>query len=129
MTMNDHMATYPLWVQIWLGIMMLMLALAIPFAIKDWRARWVLLSMIPIMLSMNVLFANFGFSRILGLAHIIWWTPLWLYLWRSRRQHPARVWTGRYVLFALGVIGLSLILDYADVARFILGERGTIVYS
>jgi len=129
MTMNEHMAGYPLWIQIWLGIMMVTIVLAIPFAIKDWRARFILLSMVLIIPIMNGLFAKFGFSRILGLAHVIVWTPLWVYLWRTRKKHPERKWTGRYVLLALVVIGISLLFDYTDAIRWLLGERVEISYS
>ena len=128
MTMQDHMMGYPLWLQIWMGIMMVTIVLAIPLAIKDWRARWVLLSMVANVLIMNVLFAKFGFSRILGLAHIIVWTPLWVYLWKARKKHPERKWTGRYVWLALIVIGISLLFDYTDAIRWLLGERGEVSY-
>lgn len=129
MTMNEHMAGYPLWVQIWLGIMMLTILLAIPFAIKDWRARFVLLSMVLIVPLMNVLFAKYGFTRILGLAHVIVWTPLWVYLFKNRNAHPDRKWTGWYVILAIIVIGISLLFDYVDVVRYLLGEQAVINYS
>ena len=129
MTMNEHMAGYPMWVQIWLIVMVLTLALAIPFAIKDWRARFVLLSMVIVIPIMNVLFAKYGFTRILGLAHVIVWTPLWAYLFKNRKAHPERKWTGRYVLLALVVIGISLLFDYSDVIRYLLGAREVITYT
>jgi len=128
MTMNEHIAVYPLWLHIWIGILTLTIFLAIPFAIKDWRARFVLLSIGLVILLMNFLFSRYGFTRILGLAHIIVWTPLWAYLWKTRKAHPERVWTGRYVMLALIVIGISLLFDYADVARYLLGERAVINY-
>lgn len=128
MTMNEHMMGYPLGLKIWIGIMMLTVILAIPFAIKDWRARWVVLSMIANVIFMEFLFAKFGFTRILGLAHIVFWTPLWIYLWRSRAANPQRIWTGRYVKLALIVIGISLLFDYADVARYLLGDTAIVEY-
>lgn len=128
MTMNEHMAGYPVWVQVWLLIMMVTVILAIPFAIKDWRARWVLLSMIANMVVMQILFTKFGFTRILGLAHVLFWTPLAIYLWRNRSKKPERIWTGRYVKLALTVILISLAFDYADVIRYVLGERAVVSY-
>ncbi len=129
MTMNEHMMASPTWLLIWLGIMGLTVLLAIPFAIKDWRARWAIIAMIGNVVVMSALFEKFGFTRILGLAHIIFWTPLLAYLWKNRKAHADRIWTNRWARLAMVVILISLLFDYADVIRWLLGERGVVSYS
>ncbi len=129
MTMNEHMMASPTWLLIWLGIMGVTVMLAIPFAIKDWRARWAIIAMIGNVIVMSALFEKFGFTRILGLAHIIFWTPLLAYLWKKRKTYPERIWTNRWVRLAMIVILISLLFDYTDVIRWLLGERGVVSYS
>jgi hypothetical protein len=129
MTMNEHMMASPTWLLIWLGIMGLTVLLAIPFAIKDWRARWAIIAMIGNVIVMSALFEKFGFTRILGLAHIIFWTPLLAYLWKNRKTYPERIWTNRWVRLAMIVILTSLLFDYTDVIRWLFGERGVVSYA
>jgi len=126
MTLNDHMATSPTWVIIWMGIMGAVMVAAIPFAIKDLRARFAILAMIGNVIVMSALFARFGYTRILGLAHIIFWTPLLAYLWKTRNAHVERIWTGRWVKLAIAVIFISLLFDYSDVARYLLGDHAVL---
>lgn len=126
MTLNEHMAASPTWVVIWMGIMGAVMLAAIPFAIKDWRARFAIIAMIGNVIVMNALFARFGYTRILGLAHIIFWTPLLSYLWKTRMAHPERIWTGRWVKLAIVIIFISLLFDYTDVTRYLLGDRAVL---
>ena len=126
MTMNEHMLAQPLWLVIWIIIMIGLQIAAIPFAIKDWRSRIMVLAMILNMIFMSALFQKFGYTRILGLSHIIIWTPLLAYLWKSRHSHPERIWTGRFVKFVMVVIFISLLFDYLDVIRYVLGDRGIV---
>ena len=123
MTLFEHFFASPPWLLVWLNILGIVNFGAIIFAIKDWRARMVLIAMIINLIFMSALFAKFGYTRILGLSHIIMWTPLLIYLWKNRKAHPERVWTGRYILAVLVINGISLVVDYIDVIRYILGDR------
>ena len=123
MTLNDQMMTSPAWVVIWIGIMSGVMFAAIPFAMKDWRARFAVIAMIGNVIVINLLFERFGYTRILGLAHVIFWTPLLVYFWKTRNDHPKRVWTGRWVKLTMVITFVSLLFDYSDVARYLLGDR------
>ena len=79
MTMNEHMLSQPLWVVIWIMIMIGLHIAAIPFAIKDWRPRIMVITMILNAIFMSALFQKFGYTRILGLSHVVFWTPLLAY--------------------------------------------------
>jgi len=123
MTMNEHMLASPTWVVVWMGIMGLLHIIAIPLAFKDWRPRWMLIAMAANLVFMSGLFHKFGYSRILGLSHVIFWTPLLAYLWKNRNKNPEREWIGRFVKVAIAIIFISLLFDYTDVIRYILGDR------
>ncbi len=126
MTMNEHMMSQPLWVVIWLTIMALLHVAAVPLAFKDWRPRVMIIVMGLNVILMSALFQEYGYTRILGLAHVIFWTPLLAYLWKTRKAHPERIWIGRFVRVAMLVIFISLIFDYSDVIQYMLGDRAVV---
>ena len=72
---------------------------------------------------MQWIYATEGFVRLLGLPHVVLWTPLLVYLgYRvSRVDYKAPFRQVMYVLIAS--ITISLLFDYVDVARYLLGER------
>ncbi len=129
MDFNQHMAASPNWVVYWMALMGGVMIAAIPFAIKDWRARFAILAMIGNLIVMGALFDRFGYTRILGLAHIIFWTPLLAYYWKTRNAHPDRIWTGRWVKLAMVIIFISLLFDYTDVLRYLLGNHSVMSLS
>lgn len=126
MTMNEHMMAQPTWLVIWIAVLVGLHIVAIPLAFKDWRPRVMVIVMILNGMFMSALFSKYGYTRILGLSHIIFWTPLLAYLWKSRNAHPKRVWTGRFVKLAMLIILISLLVDYADVIRYVLGDRAVV---
>ena len=73
--------------------------------------------------TMMAMYWIFGYTRILGLSHIIWWTPLLIWLIpRFLQQRPTGifgVWLGLVIVSDFA----SLVFDYIDVARFVLGDR------
>lgn len=85
-------------------------------------AAWVVATVL-----MNTLYSQIGYVRLLGLGHIVPWTPLIIYLfnylWRRRSQWDLTTLTGKWIagVFTLNLI--SLVIDYVDVARWLLGER------
>ena len=64
----------------------------------------------------------FGYVRLLGLAHIVAWTPLLPFLLYHRQPFAEENWTGRYLYWFMAVITISLIFDYIDVVRYFLGQ-------
>ena len=126
MTMNEHMLSQPLWLVIWIAIMVGIHIAAVPFAFKDWRPRVMVIAMILNGIFMSALFSKFGYTRILGLSHVIFWTPVLIYLWKTRNHHPERVWTGRFIRLSMAVIFISLIVDYIDVIRYVMGDHAVV---
>lgn len=125
--MDAYIAAGPMWVQVWINVMMVGILASLLFVWWDWRPRWVILSMIPIVMLMTYLFNTFGYTRILGLGHIPFWTPLVIYLIRSFKPEDKTTWTGRYLYFITAIICISLLFDYIDVARYLLGDTAAMV--
>jgi hypothetical protein len=120
--MFDHILQEPLWLRLWVFWMIGVNTLSLVF-LRHIEARWVLGAWLGNLVLMSVLFELNGYNRLLGLSHVVWWTPLLIYLFRRRDQLPA---VGAYttwvkVLFLTN--GVSLIVDYIDVARYALGDR------
>lgn len=122
---SADMAAGPQWVSLWVNFMGLVFLLAIPFAIIRAEARWTLLVVLLNTPAMLWLYSELGYVRLLGIVHVILWTPLAIYLWRRRGQWRVReTLAGKWIAVLFTTILVSLAFDYADVARYVLGERG-----
>jgi len=121
-TFNQHLLAQSPLVVGWVAWLVIMNLGAVVFAWRHVEARWVLAAMLVNMPFMNMLFYFFGYTRILGLSHIIFWTPLLVYLWRRRKDLEPKTPFGIYirVLFLSNLV--SLAIDYTDVIRYLLGD-------
>lgn len=76
--------------------------------------------------SMMTLYWVLGYVRLLGLSHVIWWTPLFAWLaplvWRARLTGSYGVWLRLLIVSDLA----SLAIDYVDVVRYLLGETAPV---
>lgn len=94
--------------------------------------KWILLAYLasaPLLLLFMVF--QRGLTRLLGVAHLIPWIPLVLYLsvrLTTDTLGPRIVYTHSpyrftYVVCLLGTVGVCLLLDVRDLVRWIRGER------
>ena len=112
------------WIDIWLNILSFVLILSIPFAFVRKEARWVLLSLFLVFPAMMYLYSQIGYVRLLGIVHVIFWTPLLIYLWIRRSEwHVGETISGKWIVAVVTVLAISLAFDYVDVGRWLLGER------
>ena len=82
---------------------------------------------IALILLMPPWHAHMGYTRLIGLPHIVIWTPLALFLY-LRWEHLASPWPVRWTTAALmTTIVVSLGFDYADALRWLLGERAPLI--
>jgi len=125
--LTDMNTNSPTWVIIWVNAMVFVLALAIPFSFSYREARWILLGAILGMLGTVGAYALFGYTRLLGLGHILFWTPTLIYMITVRgwRTYEKTLFS-RWLITAAIVIGISLAFDVVDLLRWILGERAPI---
>jgi hypothetical protein len=127
MTFEEALAQQPQWVQIWVNLMAAILVgsfITLLFSRATRRdALVILLVNIPNVLLLQWMYAQLGYVRLLGLPHLIFWTPLAVYL-ALRLRDPAIVAPFRQVIWLLlAMMLISLAFDYTDVARYLLGER------
>ena len=118
-------ATAPLWVQYWLAFLSVVLMLSFPFAFARDEARWAALVVLLTFPAMIALHAAIGYVRLLGVVHVVFWTPFVIYLWRRRGQWRVKeTISGKWIALLFATMIVSLAFDYSDVARWLLGERG-----
>jgi len=122
MDMMQDIAREPAVLQAWVYWLMIINTASILFIVQRVEARWVLAAWVANMFLMGFLYDTYGYTRILGLSHIILWTPLLVYLWRRRGQIDRASWSGRYLAALFISNFISLLFDYADLIRYITGD-------
>lgn len=110
----------PMWLQLWLTWLLIVNTFSLAF-LRHREGRVTFVTWVLVGITMMIAYALIGWSRGLGIVHVIWWTPLLIWLYRRFRQHPPegafRVW-----LIALLVSdGVSLVIDYVDTVRYLTG--------
>jgi len=127
MSFEDALATQPQWVRVWVLWMAVVTVGSLVVLLFSKNTRRDALVVFALNAGnfavMQWLYAQVGYVRLLGLPHIVFWTPLAAYLvWRLRTGTIRGPF--RQVMWVLLVtISVSLIIDYVDVARYLLGER------
>ena len=116
----------PLAVRIWLGGLMAVNMVAPLVFLDHAEARVVLATALCNVVVMAVLTAKAGFTRILGLGHVLW-IPLLGYVWLRLGHHPAGDPVALWLQLVLVFNAVSLCLDAIDVLRYLRGERAELV--
>jgi hypothetical protein len=120
--MLEHILHEPFWLKVWIFWLVFLNSASILFVRRP-EGRWVLVAWLANLVTMNRLFDAYGYTRILGLSHVLWWSPLLVYLFRRRASFGEGAFGGWARWLALS-IAVSLAIDYVDVARWALGDRG-----
>lgn len=113
----------PLWVRLWLVVLNLAFLAATLFIPSD-LARIVLTAFVatgPFLFAM-VLFQA-GFTRLLGIAHLICWIPLAVWLATFVRSGEGSDGPTAYAGVLLAIVFVCLAFDVADAVRWLRGER------
>ncbi len=131
MTLEEHIANGPTWVYIWVMWMGIINVAAVLFLIRrtDGKFRIGHIEAVAILATMGVmatfmgwLFDQVGYVRLLGLPHMLFWTPLAIYLWKRLNHHSQTSVFGIYLRVLLATITISLVIDYIDVGRYLAGD-------
>lgn len=73
---------------------------------------------------MMVLFKANGFTRILGVGHVLWLGLVpWLALQAQTGPFPPNDLFGWWLIATVAVNGLSIAIDIVDVLRYVRGDR------
>lgn len=112
----------PWWLKSWIFWLILVNTASVVF-VRRLEARWVLAAWVSNAVLMNLLYAQLGYVRLLGLSHVIFWTPLLVYLYRRRGEWAGAGAYGAWLKVLVFTDAASLLIDYLDVVRYLLGER------
>jgi hypothetical protein len=127
MTLQEAIAQQPAWIGYWLD-WLLFGAFILPVALLIWRQSRVT-AVASVVASLaggwatGWLYDKMGYVKLLGLPHIIVWTPLAIYLVLQIRRTDMPKWPRWIMGVVLASILISLAFDYTDVLRYLLGER------
>lgn len=127
MTMQEAIALQPAWVEHWLRVLFLC-AFILPAALLIWKqtrltAIFTIISSVAAGFATATLYDAVGYVKLLGLPHIIFWTPLAIYLITQLRKPEIPRMPRVIMMVILGAITISLVFDYSDVLRYLLGDR------
>jgi hypothetical protein len=127
MTLSEAIAQQPQWVQYWLNVLICGIVL-LPITLLIWKqtrltAIVTIAASVLAGLGVSWLYDRLGYVKLLGLPHIVLWTPLAMYLYGQIRRQDMPMWARRILIVVLAVFLVSLAFDYVDVARYVLGER------
>ena len=121
-----RMLQLPVAVRVWTGMLVAANGIVPLFFLGRGEARVVLLSFLVSLALMVGTSEKFGFTRLLGLAHVVW-LPLIVYLWARMGAHPAVEAFGAWIRLVMLLNTAALIMDAADVVRYLRGDRAEIV--
>ncbi|MFQ5543228.1 MAG: hypothetical protein ACE5FY_02610 [Nitrospiria bacterium] len=116
----------PLQWQVWLMLLVGSNMVVPFFFINRLEARITLGTMMISMMLMTVITHLTGFTRLLGLGHILWF-PMLYFFWIQRSQIPADDFFGIWLRTLMILNAVSLIIDIGDVCRYIAGDRQEMV--
>ena len=119
---NRGMMRMPLHWQLWLLPLVTANAVAPLFFLRHVEAQVVLVTILASMALMTFLTGRFGFTRILGLRHILW-VPLLPFLFTRLSDIPATDAFGVWIRTLIVLNSLSLVIDTVDVIRYMAGDR------
>ena len=116
-------------VQIWMNWMMLVF-LASVFFLKNHRvARWVLITIVATMIGAILIWMMTKNVHLFGIAHLILWAPLAIYLWKTVLSKQAKTNMKQYRVFFIWVcllfatILISLVFDVRDIYLVMTGQK------
>ncbi len=123
---NKGMMKIPIHWRLWLALLVIV-NLVIPlFFLNRLEAQVVAGTLIASVILMTGLTALSGFTRLLGLGHILW-IPLLYFLWMRLEQNPVDDLFGLWLRALMILNAASLIIDVIDVGRYIAGDRSETV--
>lgn len=127
MTLPEAIALQPAWLGIWISILFAG-AFILPLSLFIWKssrmtAVFCVIASVLGAVGVDTMYNQMGYVKLLGLPHVIVWTPLAIYLALQIRRPDLPSWPKRIMMVILAVIAISLVFDYIDVIRYAIGER------
>ena len=129
-TLGDAIAAQSIWLQAWVTTLVVVHLLGLAFVAhrtpEGWKVRAepiaIVASFAAAGILMTWLFGQVGYVRLLGLAHLVFWTPVYAWILRRRKAIGFDSLFGKYVLLYLAIAGSSLLIDVVDLVRYLMGD-------
>ncbi len=129
-TLSEAIATEPAWLQAWVLTLVLTHLIAIAFVVTREQGAWrmrpeplaIIASFICAGVFMSWLYGVVGYVRLLGVAHLVFWTPALVWVFLRRRAVGTQSVFAKYLLAYLVIAGISLVIDVVDVVRYLIGD-------
>lgn len=90
--------------------------------IRTMEGRLALACLMLAFMIMWGIYVQKGFVRLLGLGHLIAWTPQVVWYTHVVLEGSAAGWFLYWLIAVLVVNGISLVIDFVDVVRYTLGD-------
>ena len=87
----------------------------------------VFLTNLAMVVGMAWIYEQMGYVRMMGIVHVILWTPLFIYLFLRAKKGEMPLLCRLAIWMFVATLAVSLVFDYTDVARYLLGERDSMI--
>ncbi len=121
---QDVLTRSPEWKLIWLQVLGGTLSISILFGLFRHEARAIVFGVLMGLAMTLLVYSQFGFTRIIGVGQILFWTPTVFYM--ASLQGTATVsktWFGRWLWLAIAAMAVTLVLSYSDLVQYMMGDR------
>ena len=127
MTLDQAIALQPLWLRLWMN-WLLVGGFILPLTLLIWKQSRItslvlIAAGILAALGTGYIYNRFGYVKLLGLPHILFWTPALIYLYSQLRRVDLPKWPKWLMYVIAATVLISLAFDYTDLARYMLGNR------
>jgi len=106
---------------LWVGMLAMINMVGGLIFVQTIEGKLALICLIFGFLIMWLIFARKGFVRLLGLGHLIAWTPQIIFYIHSVGNTAGMF--QYWIISVLIVNGISMVIDFVDVVRYSLGDK------
>jgi len=106
---------------LWVGLLAMVNMVGGVIFIRTMEGQLALVCMMASFLIMWEIYAQKGFVRLLGLGHLIAWTPQMVFYIESVGNTAG--YFQCWIISVMVVNGISMVIDLVDVVRYSLGNR------
>lgn len=126
--LNAAIAMQAAWLQVWVMVLVVVNLAAAVFLVtrRDGKftvrveALAILAGFFAAAVAMGWLYEQVGYVRLLGLPHLMFWLPVYLWLAMKFRRNEFSPPFKQYLMLYFLIAGISLVLDFVDVVRYLL---------
>lgn len=130
-SLQEAIATLSPAVRAWLMWLNIIVVGAVATFLIYRETRWIGVALASLtaamVVAMHMLYAQIGFVRLLGAPHLIFWGPFAIWLVLRLRQGGVRRIPAVVAWVLLASLAVSLAFDAIDVARWVSGERASML--